>query len=398
MTLQYLRIKGHPQINDFDFVDLAPVNVIAGKNNSGKTTLLTALCKKDFVHPGIRLEDSHFEKLTEMAVDRYPELKQHRHWRNQFKAVVEESAENRGILWKNEITGFVQSVIETFRRQVGARVAWINEPLVDAVMGLFLDVGGILLPPTRRMESSAEIDTGEGEQPTGPGILNRLSFLKNRPTDSNEKRRFLSLGKTFLELSEGFSFDVVMEKNNTIRLLFSPNSRDWVPADQCGLGLSDLLVILFFVERPGGSFIAIEEPETHIHPAMQRRLLAYLSRVEDRIFFISTHSNVFLDPTFVGKVVTTSFNERVCPVDSTNKAFVLADLGYAVADNLVSDYLILCEGPSDVPVLAEFLTQMGVFDRFNIKLLPLGGDIMDQIDLSVFAERSRVRALVDKDQ
>jgi hypothetical protein len=40
---------------------------------------------------------------------------------------------------------------------------------------------------------------------------------------------------------------------------------------------------------------------------------------------------------------------------------------------------------------------MDLLYKFNIKLLPLGGDIMNQIDLTVFLENYKVYAIVDRD-
>jgi len=48
-------------------------------------------------------------------------------------------------------------------------------------------------------------------------------------------------------------------------------------------------------------------------------------------------------------------------------------------------------------VLEEFFQKMGLFDRSNIKVWPLGGDIMDQLDLSVFQESHKLIALIDGD-
>jgi predicted ATP-dependent endonuclease of OLD family len=83
--------------------------------------------------------------------------------------------------------------------------------------------------------------------------------------------------------------------------------------------------------------------------------------------------------------------------NATSRAELLTELGYSIADNLLSDLVILCEGPTDKPVLEEFLTKMVVYDRNAIKIWPLGGDIMDQLDLSVFSQSTNVMALIDND-
>jgi len=83
--------------------------------------------------------------------------------------------------------------------------------------------------------------------------------------------------------------------------------------------------------------------------------------------------------------------------DVTSRASMLDDLGYSVADNLVSDLVVLVEGPTDAPVLEEYFVKLGLFDKFNIKIWPLGGDMMDKVDLSVFAQNYKIIGLIDKD-
>jgi len=75
----------------------------------------------------------------------------------------------------------------------------------------------------------------------------------------------------------------------------------------------------------------------------------------------------------------------------------LSELGYEVTDNLVSDLIVLVEGPTDIPVLETFLMKMGITKNLLIKFWPLGGDIMGQLDLSVFGEKYAIVALVDHD-
>jgi hypothetical protein len=89
-------------------------------------------------------------------------------------------------------------------------------------------------------------------------------------------------------------------------------------------------------------------------------------------------------------------DQNVQVEEATSKAELLTQLGYSIADNLLSDVIVLCEGPHDKPVLDEFFLKIGL-DRSVIKVRLLGGDIMDKQDLSVFAGSSNVVALIDRD-
>ena len=73
------------------------------------------------------------------------------------------------------------------------------------------------------------------------------------------------------------------------------------------------------------------------------------------------------------------------------------EIGYSVSDNLLADYIVLTEGPSDKPVLEEFFKKLKISEKYNLKIWALGGDIMDQHDLSVFSDTYKVSAVIDKD-
>ncbi|MGR3317972.1 MAG: ATP-dependent nuclease [Candidatus Anammoxibacter sp.] len=221
-------------------------------------------------------------------------------------------------------------------------------------------------------------------------------FLKNQDLESPEFKTYEKIYKAFSEITE-HTFNIIPDKDNYITLYFKRGEDGWIASNACGLGLSDILVIMTFTLDFDYNFILIEEPESHVHPDMQRKLLHFLHRNIDKQFFLSTHSNIYLDSAIVDKVFFSSFNTSVEISDATSKSSILFDLGYSVTDNLVSDIVILVEGPKDIPIIDEFLIKMDLHESFDIKIWPLGGDIMDQLDLSVFAQNYTILALVDQD-
>lgn len=62
-----------------------------------------------------------------------------------------------------------------------------------------------------------------------------------------------------------------------------------------GDGIQSILTIAFVMSKQEPHFIFIEEPETHLHPGMQRKILNMMARDTRHHYFITTHSNHFLD-------------------------------------------------------------------------------------------------------
>ena len=156
-------------------------------------------------------------------------------------------------------------------------------------------------------------------------------------------------------------------------------------------------MILIIINVVKNTFILIEEPENHLHANYQKRLLKVINSIPEKQFFISTHSTFYLDSNLVNKIYYIENTDTISVFDQTSRAKIVKSLGYSVADNIVADLIILTEGPTDATIIEEILNWLGLPDKFQIKFWPLGGDIMSQLDLSVFAERKNILALIDDD-
>ena len=399
---QFVKIHDHKGIGAEPVVlcELSKINIICGKNNSGKTTVLEGINAVEHSYEGRQLSDSDIATILTVAlrgVGWSSKGEPHSPENRLYRSIMEKVAQQQHVWYSDQGNLFAKQVRG---EQNKTGLSAYASGGVDTGFNLVFSKRPktVLLPPKRHLEFMAGLSGQYQILPTGSGIAAHLFYSRNQSTANDDYQALERVKSAFAEISGGYTFDQFIDKqNNHISLYFAETGRTWRPAADCGLGLQDLLVILFFAVYPEYDVVLIEEPESHLHPELQRRLLSYLKNHSDKQYFVSTHSNVFLDSALFDRVYYTSSDQRVEVTDATSRATILNNLGYSVSDNLVSDIVILVEGPKDVPVVREFLDKHGLLQQHTIKVWPLGGDIMDQLDLSVLSQNYQLVALIDSD-
>ena len=399
--LENIKLKNNKGLREVTLESLGKINIFCGRNNSGKSTILGTLGGRRGIQwmNGRQFSKEDYEVIFKNTIRNFEWYNTDGHKTSIYKDLLHEIYnESMERIWYLDEGDIFADLVQKKCEKSNLVKSEFNKSIINAaVLSLFTDPKSILLPPKRNLCTSKAIISNESLSNDGSGILNYLFYSKNQSDDSARKSFYQKVSEAFTEISSGCKFEIFMKEDNLLKLYFSYESAPWRDANDCGLGLQDLLVIIFFAEYHEYETILIEEPEIHIHPDMQRRLIYHLFKNTEKQYFISTHSNVFLDDSLVEKIYFVYFEESIQIDDATSRASILNDIGYSITDNLVSDLIILTEGPTDRPVIEEFLLKMDLFNKYNIKFWPLGGDIMNQLDLSVFSERHEIIALVDRD-
>lgn len=400
--IDYLRIKNHKALKYAQMMSLGKINVICGKNNSGKTTILEALNSNKCYGIGKRLEPNDTEWLVELfskQANRYsnPEPQKSMNW---FREYIKGLTQKETIWFSDAKSEIIQELVESksqdhYLSRYSIDIFEFEQVLNDYFEKSVEFYTPILIPPKREIEFQVDIALNQEISPLGKGIINKLFLLKNQDLDSGDYTVYKNIYDNFYEIT-GSKFNVIPDKNNQIKLYYRTDE-NWIPASASGLGLSDVLIMVSIINLVSGNVFLLEEPENHLHAAYQKRFLKYIHSLKGKQFFITTHSSVFLDGNIVDRIFYCSNNGQILLSDQTSKSKIIDSLGYSVTENLVADVLILLEGPTDIPVIQEMLNWVGINSYYNIKFWPLGGDIMASLDLSVFADRNNVFALVDSD-
>lgn len=205
-------------------------------------------------------------------------------------------------------------------------------------------------------------------QGNGVGATNMIQQFINKshlPSELVEKNMLDALNIIF---GPDAAFkDIVCQhhSNNAWEIYLEEAGKGRIPLSQSGSGLKTVMLVLCFLhllpaiaKRPLTDFVfGFEELENNLHPALQRRLLAYLAeqaRNHGFPIFLTTHSSVAIDMFSRQRdaqvVHVTHDGKR--GYSKTVKTYienrgVLDDLDVRASDLLQANGVVWVEGPSD---------------------------------------------------
>lgn len=154
-------------------------------------------------------------------------------------------------------------------------------------------------------------------------------------------------------------------EDNTWEIFLEEDSKGLISLTHTGSGLKTILLVLILMELvplidrldPSKVIYAFEELENYLHPALQRRLLAYVrdkAKADQSLVFITTHSNIAIDMFSRDQNAQIVHVKHDGKVGNTQKATtyidfrsVIDDLDIRASDILQANSLIWVEGPSD---------------------------------------------------
>lgn len=247
----------------------------------------------------------------------------------------------------------------------------------------------VTIPAIRQIgEKGSTSDSFEGV-----GIIERLARLQNPDVHSQiDKQRFVEITH--------FVRNVIDSPEATIEI---PHERDTIlvhmdgktlPIESLGTGIHEVIILASAATVLNDYVICVEEPEIHLNPILQKKLLKYLIEHTSNQYFISTHSAAFMDVKgveiyHVRLEDSASVVERVTSDD--DRSSICEDLGYHPSDLLQANCVIWVEGPSDRIYLNYWIQRMNpdFVEGIHYSIMFYGGRLASHLtndDLSEIVE------------
>ena len=407
------------------FNQIKPINVIIGRNSSGKSSLIDLI---EFVCNPKELDNNIFGNNGKEPIIIFEDILEEEQIKKVFQPNTSEGP-IRGIHWdfgKKIVGRKLKWSFKFNSKSSGIKTQFLSlNPPIDNDKSI-IDTNAFNkllenLPNSKRnpfngfyfLRLCSERDIQKEQKmyrqsisSHGDGATQTLvNYLTHFKLDNNivEKDILSDLNKIMQD--DAFFINIKPQEyehdgNNQYfwEIFLEEKNKGYIALSQSGSGIKTILLVLCFLHilpllnpnnKKNGYVYAFEELENNLHPALQRRLFYFLQEYainNNVIFFLSTHSNIAIDIfskdpyAQILHIIHDNGKSVSLPSFSFSDYFkILDDMDFRASDIFQSNCVIWLEGPSDKIYINKWIdiwTNGEIKDGFHYQCVFYGGKIL----------------------
>jgi len=232
----------------------------------------------------------------------------------------------------------------------------------------------------------------------GANLTSELAYMKNHEIGEEDRfSKLKSIEAKIAEILNVHKIEINIPKKSEQFVLVVDDKR--LLLENFGTGVHDLVMLCCILMLNKKSLVCIEEPEIHLHPELQRRFIKFLQETPHQ-YLITTHSNIFLD----------SYNENTSiyhvkydgvksyinkSISNTNLLEIVDELGYKASDLLQTNGIIWVEGPSDRTYLNAWISLVDpeIKEGIHYTIMFYGGKLLSHLSFEFEDQKELIQMM-----